>query len=169
MEVTEHVDLIFRMPAIHDEVSSMLEYVSRLSEQFHHIHQIAREYLRSAQARQRRYCDLKLTERSYKRGYLVYQSISATKVGQNKKLQSIWLGPYLVMEALSPILYQIKDRKQKLVIHHDQLRICEDGFIPMWLQQLRYNLLDLDDTLRYDQEESNEDGGEDAVDLSVLY
>ena len=114
--------------------------------------------------------DLRLTKRSYKRGDIVYQLRSATKVEQSKKLQSIWLGPYLVMEVLlSPILYRIKDQKRELVVHHDRLRICEDHFIPIWLQRLRHNLLDLDDTLRYDQEESNEDGMDDTVDLSVLF
>ena len=168
-EVTKPVDLLFGMPAVHEEESSMPEYVASLSERFHRVHRVARENLRSAQARQKRDYDLKLTERSYEGGDLVYQLNSATKIGQSKKLQSIWLGPYLVTEVLSPILYRIKDRKRELVVHHDRLRICEDRFIPMWLRRLRHNLLDLDDTLPDDQEESDEDGGDDAVDLSVLF
>ena len=71
----------------------------------------------------------------------MYKIDSSTKVGQSKKLRPVWQGPYLVTKVVSPVLYQIRDRKKLSVIHHDRLKLCKDRDIPMWMRRLRHRLL----------------------------
>lgn len=37
-------------------------------------------------------------------GDLVYMIYLSTKIGQSKKLQKSWIGPFVVFEKLSPVL-----------------------------------------------------------------
>ena len=113
----------------------------------------AREGLRATQVRQKRTYDEKLHQHSYQKGDMVYKIDSSTKVGHSKKLRPVWLGPFLVTEVLSPVLYRIQGRKDTTVIHHDRLKICKDRVIPLWLRRKRHGLLDLDETIGYAMDE----------------
>ena len=157
-EVTKPVDILFGIKDSLTTPPSMPAYVKQLEERLNRVHQTARENLQTVQARQKRDYDLKLAERTYERGDLVYKVKSSSKIGQSRKLTPVWCGPYLVTEVLSPILYRIKDRKQESVIHHDRLKICEDRFVPMWMRRLRHDLLDLDDTIAHDEDEQDDEG-----------
>ena len=50
----------------------------------------------------------------------------------------------------------VQDRNRKFVVHHDQLLICNDRFIPLWMRKLRQEFLDFDETLPYDEAELEE-------------
>jgi hypothetical protein len=67
----------------------------------------------------------------------------ATKKGHSKKLQPIYVGPYLVTHKISDILYQIQGRrgKERRVIHHDRLKLCKDRDLPLWIHRDRKELL----------------------------
>ena len=88
-------------------------YVQALRENLQRAHTTARETLRSSQAVQKRYYDLKLKQNLYEAGDLVYKLDSSQQVGQCSKLKPVYLGPYLIVEALSPLLYRIEGRKGK--------------------------------------------------------
>ena len=75
------------------------------------------------------------------------------KKGECKKLKPIWIGPLLVTQVLSPVLYKVKDRHREHVLHHDRLKLCEDHVVPMWFCQLRHRVVDLDATVAYDETE----------------
>ena len=49
------------------------------------------------------------------------------------------------------------------MLHHDQLKICEDWTIPMWMRWLHHQILDLDTTIAYDEAEQVEDIGVQTV------
>jgi len=66
---------------------------------------------------------------------------SATKVGTSKKLQPIWKGPFVVVEAISEVLYKVADRKKITVQHVDRMRPYVDRTVPLWVQQRRARLL----------------------------
>jgi hypothetical protein len=112
-----------------------------------------RESLRTSQARQKRTYDVKSHQRSYDRGDLVYKLDTSTRKGQSKKLRPIWLGPFVITEVLSPVLYRIEGRKNPHVVHHDRIKICKDRVIPLWMRRKRHGLLDLDETIAYALEE----------------
>ena len=102
---------------------------------------MARGNLRAAQHRQKRDYDLRLVDKQYVMGDLVYKLDSSTKIGQSKKLRSPWVVPYVVAESFPP-LYRIRDRRGDAVIHHDRLKRCDDRTIPIWLRLIRNQLLD---------------------------
>ena len=62
---------------------------------------------------------------------------SASKVGESKKLQPIWLGPYLITEKLSPVTYRLVNRKREWVVHYNRLKLCLDDELPIWLRRRR--------------------------------
>ena len=65
----------------------------------------------------------------------------------------IYDGPYIVTRVLSPILIEIENCKRRKVVHHDKLKHCNDRCIPLWIRRRRQELLLLNDTLPYDEEE----------------
>ena len=117
------------------------EYVKRLKEVMNQVHTLAGEKLVSYQKRQQRDYDLKLKVNTYEVGDLVYVLDTARKVGLSPKLQKVWKGPMLVVEAISSILFRVANGKKTFVLHHDRLKPCEDREILLWLKRKRNALL----------------------------
>ncbi len=111
--------------------------------------------LPSTQHRQKCSYDIKHFQNRFNCGDLVYKQDDSTKVGQSKKLRPIWVGPYIVERVLSSALYCVISRKGKLVLHHDKLKLCEDGIIPLWVRRKGQQVLDLDETIAYDEAEQD--------------
>lgn len=65
---------------------------------------------------------------------------SSTKIGQSKKLQKPWIGPFVGTGKLSPVLYRIKNRRKENVVHHDRLKRCSGRDTPIWLTRLRHTV-----------------------------
>ena len=61
-------------------------------------------------------------------------------LGQSKKLQPIWPGPWIVTQVISSVLYRIANRKRSMVAHHDSLILCSDRDLPIWLPRKRHEL-----------------------------
>ncbi|XP_062617287.1 uncharacterized protein LOC134278991 [Saccostrea cucullata] len=139
------------------------DYVEELEEVMSQVHTIARENLHGAQMRQKRTYDLQLHNHTYDVGDLVYMIDSSTKIGRSKKLQKPWIGPFVVTQKLSPVLYRIKNRRKEKVVHHDKLKKCSDRDIPVWLTRLRHTVTMAEPT----QEEEKEE--EDGCYLGNLY
>ena len=121
------------------------EYVQNLLHGLRQAHNAARDTLKDQQRRQKQLYDRKLREQHFSTGDLVYLHDTSTKVGQSTKLRPIYIGPFLVIEVISPILYKIEGRKWKKVIHHDRLRICDDRNIPVWIRRRRNQFLRVED------------------------
>ena len=140
------------------------EYVKKLREVMNQVHTLAREKLVSYQKRQQRDYDLKLKVNTYEVGDLVYVLDTARKVGLSPKLQKVWKGPMLVVEAISSILFRVANRKKSFVLHHDRLKPCEDREIPLWLKRKRNALLN-----QLDNGEKNETDDFEEGDLERLF
>ena len=93
------------------------------------VYQMSRDILRAGQHRQKRDYDLRLVEKQYVMGDLVYKLDSFTKIGKSKKLRSPWVGPFVVAESVPP-LYRIRDRRGNKVIHHDRLKMSDVTIVP---------------------------------------
>ncbi len=65
----------------------------------------------------------------------MYFTNSATKVGESKKLNPVWVGAFLVVKKLPSMLFEICDRRKSQVVHHDRLKLCRDRFVPFWLKR----------------------------------
>ena len=136
-------------------------YVAKLKEKIQDTHQHAREKLQMAQQHQKRTYDLHLKENSFQRGDLVYVLNETPKVGVSKKLQPVWRGPFVVLEAIGPVLYSVAGRRKDEVLHHDKLKLCSDRAIPLWVRRKRNEVTALDTTILYNEEE-------DFVDLEDI-
>ena len=75
---------------------------------------------------------------------LVYKLVRTTKIGVITKLRPVYVGPYFVTRAISPMLYQIEGRRSIDVIHHDIWKLCRDRNVPLWMCRKRHQVLDKD-------------------------
>ena len=128
-------------------------YLKKLHKTLQEVHQLAREHLCTGLCYQKKTYDLKLQESHFEVGDLVYRLNAVSKKGECKKLKPIWIGPLVVTEVISPVLYHVKDRRCKFILHHDHLKLCQDQVIPMWVCQLHHKVIDLDTTIAYDEAE----------------
>ena len=145
-EVMQPIDLMFHAndrQATHPPRS----YIERHCEAMRTAHQIARENLQQSQKRQKRDYDMKTEQNTYSVGDAVYKFNKAMTVGQCRKLQPVWLGPWIVVEVISSVLYRITNRKRSMVTHHDSLKLCGDRELPIWFRRKRNELLGTDPEL----------------------
>ena len=70
-------------------------------------------------------------------GYRFNRSIV---LGQSKKIQPIWSGPWIVIQVISSVLHRIANPKRYMVAHHDSLKLCSDRDLPIWLLRKRNEL-----------------------------
>ena len=83
---------------------------------------------------------MRIAEHKYKCGDLVLKRVKGVEPGRCKKLQALWHGPWVVVEAISPALYKIKDRRRTAIVHHDMIKECRDRVIPRWVSALKREL-----------------------------
>lgn len=140
-EVIKPMDVLLGTALANADKSDPAEYVTHLREALQRIHEEARTVLQATQARQKRDYDLRLHTNSFAAGDLVYEVNSATQVGQSSKLRPVWKGPLLVTEVKSPVLFRIRGRKDSRVVHHDQLKPCNDRDVPGWMARLRHEFI----------------------------
>ena len=123
-EINQPADLMFRTPE--NTVETEEEFVTELQEAMVSAHETTRKTLQTAQMRMKRDYDVKVLQREFQVGDLVYVLDSATTKGVNKKLTAPWKGPAVVITKLTPYLYRIRDRKSETVVNHDRLKRCND-------------------------------------------
>ena len=87
--------------------------------------------------RMKRDYDVKVLQREFQVGDLVYVLDSATTKGVNKKLTAPWKGPAVVITKLTPYLYRIRDCKAETVVNHDRLKRCNDREVPLWASSFK--------------------------------
>ena len=157
MDTFQPVDILMGTEgaAVKDENPS--EYLCKLCKTLPEVHRLASEHLKSGLCYQKKTYDLKLQQAHFKVGDFVYKLNAVNKKGECKKLKPIWIGPLVVTQVISPVLYHVRDRCHEHVLHHDQLKLCEDHVVPMWLHQLRHKIVDLDATIAYDEAEQELD------------
>ena len=87
-------------------------------------HDLARRHLNRAAARQKRNYDKRLSGRPFVIGDSVWLHNVRRKKGRNAKLDCHWEGPYLVISALSDVVYRIQmnQKAKSKVVHSDRLK-----------------------------------------------
>ena len=136
-EVRQPLELMTGVPC---ETASIHEYVQKTEERLREIHQAIRAALKEQQRRQKRDYEFRVFTARYEIGDAVFLANSAAKVGQCRKLASLWNGPFLVTKVISEILYEVSSAKKKMVVHHDRMRKCTDTSLPLWLTRKREKL-----------------------------
>ncbi len=101
-EVRQPVDLVFNIKTSTPEKEMPHPYVKNLKSRMNRVHTMARETIGTAQRYQKKHYDLHQNFNSFKQGDIVYKLNKSLQLGLSRKLQPIWRGPLLVVEALSP-------------------------------------------------------------------
>ena len=131
------------------------EYLKRLRKTLQEVHRLAKEHLQTNLCYQKKTYELKLQQNQFDVSDFVYKMNAVSRKGECKKLKPIWIGPLLVVEVVTPVLYKVKDRRREYILHHERIKLCENRAILMWLQQLRHRIMDLDTTIGYDEAEQD--------------
>jgi hypothetical protein len=134
-EVTTPATLMYSVPGNGGDSGEVRDYVSDLIEQMRKAHETARARLGSYQETQKRNYDLRLLERSYQVGDVVYVLNPAVPKGKCRKLCEPWRGPGVVVRVVSPWLYRVKLRSALVTVNHDKLKPCKDRQLPRWVQE----------------------------------
>ena len=167
-ETIQPIDLILGLPG--PSPQDPPTWVANLSKNLSQVHQLAREKIGSTQLRQKRDYDLRIFEKTYSPGDVVYLRDTSTQIGISSKLRPPWIGPFLITVARPPV-YKLLGRKKSMIVHHDRLKPCTDSTYPLWLQRKRskfLNTLVMDD--EGDQDREPEELEEDPVpDLGSLF
>ena len=78
---------------------------------------------------------MKILEKQYEKGDLVYVLDTASIKGKCKKLSPPWKELGVVLDRLTPYIYKIKLQRVIFTANHDRLKTCRDRKIPVWLQK----------------------------------
>ena len=138
-EVSQPVELMFGS-TVHEGTSDP-EYLCDLRHRLKKVHALARDKIKESQKCQKKYYDASHLQHEYDVGDIVLKLNKKTKTGQPSKLQPIWMGPFLVIDVVSPILLRIRDRRKSMVVHYDMVKLCNDRHLPLWMQRMRSNIL----------------------------
>ena len=139
-EVIQPIDLMLGTLDRQRLSSTPSDWVAELADTLEQVHTFVRSRLRLTQVRQKKDYDLRVNERAFEVGDLVYRLDSSTKVGA-KALKPVWKGPYIVTQA-NPPLYRLQNQRHDGVWHHDRLKLCRDRTIPLWIRRQRHQLFD---------------------------
>ena len=174
-EINLPAEILMGLPTVNLQQLDPSEHAKELEQLLKESFQQVRQNLQGVQLRQKRLYDRKRFHRVFEKGDIVYRLDSASKVGESKKLQPIFLGPFLIVKQVSPDLFYLEDRKRSRLAHHDTLQPCKDRNIPFWLRRKRHLLMEtvdlsLGETEPREEEEGNTEGveGDNLPPLEVV-
>lgn len=105
------------------------DFVEQVRDKMIEAHDIARENMRVAAKRNKRYYDLKVKPAVFHEGDLVYYYNPRKFVGRSEKWARKYSGPFRIIKELSPVtmLLQPSNKKKAFVSHVDKLKLCSEG------------------------------------------
>ena len=86
----------------------------------------------------------------------------------NKKLNPVWKGIWVVNKIMSAVLLEIKNNKKVCVVHHDTIKKCGDGDFPRWVERLRGQIKEREGAKEGLREDKNVGSGEVEGELSSV-
>ena len=121
-EVTFPIDLMYPHPQTDSPFACVTEYVEWVKEAMKENFEFIRENLGVAATRQKHYYDKRAVPRSFKVGSWVLRFYPPNV--NKSKLNSPWVGPYLILKQLGEVDYVIQrsEDAEPLVVHVDHLK-----------------------------------------------
>ncbi|RXN24698.1 Retrovirus-related Pol poly from transposon [Labeo rohita] len=123
-ELRTPVDLVFGSPP-EPEIAGgpELDYFRRLKERLSTVHQLAREALEEAGARQKRAYDTRAHGPTLGPGDKVWVFCPQRKRGLSPKLTHHWQGPGEILDQISEVVFRVRmpGRGRRVVLHKDRL------------------------------------------------
>ena len=123
-EIRTPVDLVFGSPP-EPEVKggTEMDYLRRLRERLHTVHDFTRRAQSDAGVRQKRVYDTRCRGQAFAPGQKVWVFCPVRKRGLSPKLGTHWRGPAEVVDRLSEVVYRVRmpERGRLVVLHQDRL------------------------------------------------
>jgi hypothetical protein len=118
------VDLLVRLP--HEEDMHLTDFVKAVRRRF----QVMSEYIREQEESQitRNAHGYEGNPEDWKPGTLVWYFLPRAIPGKPKKLTNQWLGPWVVVEKLAPVLVKVKPANsegEERIVHSSRLRLYQ--------------------------------------------
>ena len=133
-EITAPVDIEFGLPP--GEKKKVQEYVLNLTEELEKVHETVRKnILEKMKVNKKRY-DIKLLQREYKVGDVVYIKDKTKKKDIPRKLRPVWKGPALVIHKYSSFVYKCRLYQKSLIVNHDMMKLSL-GKVPKWIERAK--------------------------------
>ena len=139
-EIITPIEIVAGVASKLQSTETYPEYAKQLIKNLETAHSVARKHLKQSQQIQKRNYDLKVKETNFKKGDVVYRLNLASKVGESNKLKEVYSGPYIVTKIITPRVIQIRNRKRYFNIHHDNLKLCQDRVVPVWIERMKNKL-----------------------------
>jgi len=122
------VDVMLGRVSSQDEVDqTMPQYVQQVCQSLKEAYTTARQRISITQRRRKEYKDRTATASPQLQiGDRVWLYVPAVKTGRNRKLSSLWRGPYTIIGKTSPVNYRIQliGSTKCLVVHRNRLKLC---------------------------------------------
>ena len=126
------VDLV--VGGVPDESECDTLYADELREKIRAVHERARHVLGLSMRRQKRNYDRRVHGPLYEVGQFVWLHNTTRQPRLSKKLMLPWVGPYLVVEAMSDVTFRIQksNRSKPMVVHANRLKLYEGPELVRW-------------------------------------
>ncbi len=113
------------------------EYVNDIRASLYKAHEITRKHLEKSAKRQQDYYDAKTNLHHYQPGDSVWLLNEVRQPGITPKLQDLYQGPVLILEAINNLDYLVRIDKKgtKKLVHHDKLKPYCGNHKPRWVHQ----------------------------------
>lgn len=98
------------------------DLISDIQQKFQYIWQDARERTVAAKERSKDYYDQSANPREFTINDRVLLYNESVRRGRSKKLEQQWVGPYTVLEKISPVNYIIKMGNKRYTVHANRLK-----------------------------------------------
>ena len=100
------------------------DYVFPMKQKLQETHQLMREYMDVKQERQKSYYDRSKYGLSYKVGEEVLVFNPTAKKGETRKFTSFNRGPYIIVETINYLNFEVEDKKTRkaIKVHYDRLK-----------------------------------------------
>ena len=108
------------------------DFIVQLQKGLQEAHDCARKTLQTKLKRAKKFYDIGAKVIQFRSGDVVYYLDNTRK----NKLDSIWIGPCLIIHQVSPYIFDIliNNRTQKRV-NHDHIKLCTDRMVPTWIER----------------------------------
>jgi len=120
------VDVMFGCTVGEGEKEKVPEYVTKLKHTLKGACDVIRSNIGKAHKKNKTKYDEKRSG-NFQVGDRVWLHVPAVKVGNTRKLASLWRGPYTIVDKTSAVNYRIQlvgSNRPSLIVHHNRLKLC---------------------------------------------
>jgi len=98
------------------------DYAQELKERLRATNRLAREHIKDEKTKAKIHYDKKAKEIAFKVGDKVLIYDETLRRGRSKKLESLWTGPYTIIEKNSKVNYTVKKGRKTTRVHVNRLK-----------------------------------------------